>query len=101
MTIVQKWMLPHVRCIRFPDSSVFATEGEDDFSLYILVEGSAMIYKDREVDDIIFTSETTGLDVFQSMFGVAAHEHFAGECFGQVKLSMMFPAAPLARNNRT
>jgi len=52
-----------------------------------------MIYKDREVDDIIFTSETTGLDVFQSMFGVAAHEHFAGECFGQVKLSMMFPAA--------
>ena len=84
MTIVQKWMLPHVRRIRFPDSAVFAAEGEDDYSLYILVEGSVTIYKDREVDDIIFTSEITGLDIFQSSFGIVAHEHCAGECFGQV-----------------
>jgi len=78
-------MQPHVRRIRLPDSSVFATEGENDCSLYILVEGSVMIYKDREVDDHLYTSEITGLDVFQSLFGISAHELSAGDCFGQVK----------------
>lgn len=85
MKIVQEWMQPHVRRIRLPDSSVFATEGGNDCSLYILVEGSVMIYKDREVDDHLYTSEITGLDVFQSLFGISAHELSAGDCFGQVK----------------
>jgi len=86
--ILKECILPHVRVCSFADLSIISTEGEDDFTLYIIVKGTVLLYEDKDSEDPLLCAGLRGLDTLRTSIGNSTYELSVGDCFGQMEVML-------------
>lgn len=84
--VLKEGILPFVRLCNYADHSIISTEGEDDFTLYVVLEGSVFLYQDKESEDPFLCASLRGLDILRASFGTSECELGVGDCFGQMEV---------------
>ena len=79
---------PHVRLCNFADFSVISSEGEEDFTLYVILEGSVLLYQEKDSEDPSLCAGLRGLDTLRASFGTSEYELSVGDCFGQMEVML-------------